>query len=380
MKEPTMRAYTAYILLFLRRLLRKVANLLHDTGKVLFKHAFWRVLAIVCVTMFAIITLIVSYEYLHNEYVTYNIPSEYEKKMLSSDISFQPPFENQLGYTYDERTREKVLTGLRWVCTSGEDSLAVFCKGGKRGYLNVNNGQEVIPARYDKAWIFSEGIAAVMEQDSLYYIDNTGKRIVGRGFKLPFRYGDSHIFHNGSAEVKLNDKFGRIDRTGRLIVPCEFDAVHDGYKHCWPVRKGDKWGVYNDSGWVVLPCEYKTAKITVEHGIYLSDEKNHFRRYDYSGKVLDDFVVTDARPIRYEEDTHSLEHVTVPRESNCLMYTVPDAHVGLMSKSGHPLTDAIFYSIEGKGKDLFLCHYEDFNIEGENGVLMNSKGEILQNP
>ena len=45
------------------------------------------------------------------------------------------------------------------------DSLAVYMQYGKRGYLDVRSGEFVISARkndYTKAWIFSEGLAAVM--------------------------------------------------------------------------------------------------------------------------------------------------------------------------------------------------------------------------
>ena len=37
------------------------------------------------------------------------------------------------------------------------DSLAVFIKDNKKGYLNCFTGKVVIPAKYSRAWLFSEG-------------------------------------------------------------------------------------------------------------------------------------------------------------------------------------------------------------------------------
>lgn len=48
-------------------------------------------------------------------------------------------------------TQQVVLDRLEWLVTGDKaDSLAVFCRKGKRGYLNCYTGEVVIPAQYER--------------------------------------------------------------------------------------------------------------------------------------------------------------------------------------------------------------------------------------
>mgnify|MGYP003310390731 CR=1 FL=1 len=77
------------------------------------------------------------------------------------------------------------------------DSLTVFrSMDGKRGFLNVNTGQIVIPARYRHAWVFSEGVAAVVgDDDSLRFIGYDGKAVFDRAFEYDANY--DYVFRDG---------------------------------------------------------------------------------------------------------------------------------------------------------------------------------------
>ena len=46
-----------------------------------------------------------------------------------------------------------------WDCCLGLDTLTVFTdKENKRGYLNTKTGKIALPAQWDHAWVFSEGV------------------------------------------------------------------------------------------------------------------------------------------------------------------------------------------------------------------------------
>lgn len=60
-----------------------------------------------------------------------------------------------------EVTAEKIK--FDWTSSSPNDSLGVFCSKGKRGYYNSYTGKIVVEAQYRRAWIFSEGLAAVQK-------------------------------------------------------------------------------------------------------------------------------------------------------------------------------------------------------------------------
>lgn len=94
----------------------------------------------------------------------------YNEKHLSNHVVFQEMAYRDKGRVYDEIKGKVLLENVDWVITSSDkDTLAVFCKNGKRGYLNRFTGEVVLPAIYSKAWIFSEGLAAVEKEGKLLF-------------------------------------------------------------------------------------------------------------------------------------------------------------------------------------------------------------------
>ena len=72
------------------------------------------------------------------------------------------------------------------------------------------DGVIVIPAEYNDAWYFSEGVVAV-ERDCMWgYIDTAGNVVI------PFKYDCADSFINGKAAVFLNGKWGYIDKQGNF--------------------------------------------------------------------------------------------------------------------------------------------------------------------
>ena len=80
---------------------------------------------------------------------------------------------------------------------------------GKYGYKH--NGRVVIPAKYDDAWDFSEGLASVKINGKWGFIDKTDTMVI------PAKYDYAWTFSNGKARVKLNDRWFRIDRNGNEV-------------------------------------------------------------------------------------------------------------------------------------------------------------------
>ncbi|MDE6811570.1 MAG: hypothetical protein K2J15_04390, partial [Muribaculaceae bacterium] len=56
-------------------------------------------------------------------------------------------------YLADRETKKKIHKGLDWIaCPEDGDSLVVFAKDGKRGFLSRHTANIIIPAKYDAAW------------------------------------------------------------------------------------------------------------------------------------------------------------------------------------------------------------------------------------
>ena len=125
------------------------------------------------------------------------------------------------GYLYDTRKGLRTLIGIHWICKSSDgDSLACFStiEGHKRGYFNRFTGEEIIPAQYKKAWIFSDGVACVMDGGALHFIDHKGQSAMDKEFAYTPRI-DDYCFHNGLCAMQGdNGHLGLIDKQGNWAV------------------------------------------------------------------------------------------------------------------------------------------------------------------
>ena len=94
-----------------------------------------------------------------------------------------------------------------------QDMLYPFSENGKYGYIN-KTGKVVLPAQFEYAEKFYEGLAVVKQGGKRGFIDATGKMVI------PALY-DQKIdgyFSEGLACVKLGAKYIYIDKTGKTII------------------------------------------------------------------------------------------------------------------------------------------------------------------
>ena len=83
-----------------------------------------------------------------------------------------------------------------------------FVANGRCGFKK--DGVVAIPAKYDYAEDFSEGLAKVTLNGKWGYIDKSGNEVI------PIKYDDAYSFENGKAEVLLKGKYGTIDKQGNF--------------------------------------------------------------------------------------------------------------------------------------------------------------------
>jgi hypothetical protein len=125
-------------------------------------------------------------------------------------------------------------------------------------------GNVVIPCKYDKAWDFMiEGLAIVQSTSKLGFIDKTGKEITpciysNISVSTTTSYGVTtrQSFFEGLTGVQLNGKWGFIDMAGQMVIPCQYDAAFKFTDGLAQVRLNGKWGFVNKTGEVVVPCIY----------------------------------------------------------------------------------------------------------------------------
>ena len=112
--------------------------------------------------------------------------------------------------------------------------------GAKYGYIDESL-KIALDFQYDRAAIFSEGLAAVSQSGHWGYINPSG------GVEVNFEYdvvGDGiYSFRNGLVPVTKNAKYGIIDRHGKIAVEFEFDKILQGKNGKYIANKDGKWGL-----------------------------------------------------------------------------------------------------------------------------------------
>jgi hypothetical protein len=117
---------------------------------------------------------------------------------------------------------------------------------GKYGYTD-SLGYLRIPAIYDSAGPFSEGLAAVSRDDNFGYIDEAGCVAV------EMRFTSADTFAEGRALVEYV-RFAYINRNGDYVVPPRFQAGSRFQEGSAAVKLDGKWGYIRTSGeWFILP-------------------------------------------------------------------------------------------------------------------------------
>ena len=297
---------------------------------------------------------------------------DYDNTYVSPYVVHHDYFPN---YLYNMKTGRRTLTGINWISKSSDgDSLACFCSGygdeRKRGYFNIFTGEAVIPAQYDKAWIFSEGLACVYDKGMVHFIDHKGQTLMGKEFPYTERI-DDYCFHNGLCSILGdNNRIGLIDKQGNWVVdPVYYQMVYDT-KGFWLVQDREwNYGLLDAKGQVLLPIEYDN--ITIHHG----DSCIFVRRLDHLNQVLD-FECNIINPCNFEEvekmeyatDEYDEEGILKSATANCLRYRTIDWNYGLMDKHGNIITPPTYSSITAIGSDRYHC-------DGPNGsVILDSKG------
>lgn len=296
------------------------------------------------------------------------------------------------GYIYNSLTGEKTLKNVEWIAKPlGKDSLVCFSNGKKRGYFSKNTGEVVVEAKYNHAWVFSEGLASVEEDGVINFIDSSGKVVLD--LRFPYFNGmDGYVFHDGYCIVYGDglDAFGLIDKTGKTTLPCLYSSISPTDEQgLWCLRKGKEMAVVDKQLQPVIP--FAECDINVNFGTINVTMPDHtIRKYNLKGELINDFYVSNICMLEYEKDeivyrkdivnkvddeiTEILEESYHPKATAHLRaYTAGDGYMGLITAEGHMVTMPLYHEIEAINYDLYLCTSTNYDK-----VIVNGKGEIVK--
>ena len=241
-----------------------------------------------------------------------------------------------------EVTAEKIK--FDWTSSSPNDSLGVFCTDKKRGYYNSYTGKIVIPAQYRRAWVFSEGLAAVQKNGMIGFINRKGDVVI------PFRYPyhgnplSSFVFENGHCIVAdTTGKCGVINRKGEWIIQPKYDNI-DAYE------------------------EYVIASSA---GVR--------KQLTYEEKTINSFVVDNIKALtfmekeRYENKDGEIVYLDIEIKTGLFSYSV-GGRCGLMDANCRRLTDPLYSRIIAVDKNM----YRALLLDSYSEVILNGKGEVMK--
>ena len=202
------------------------------------------------------------------------------------------------------------------------NGFAIFTNSDKKGFID-ELGKEIIPARYDYIFPFSNGLASVQTSKitdtqmdvKCGYVDRIGKEVVpllyseadplqeglarvvlnGKyGFKdstgtdvFTSKYDRAGNFHEGLAYVSINGNVGFIDKTGKIVIPLKYEFNEDSYfkEGLARVNLNERFGFIDKTGKVVIPLKYDLV-FEFNEGFAPVKIKDLWNFIDKTGKLL----------------------------------------------------------------------------------------------
>ncbi len=143
-------------------------------------------------------------------------------------------------------------------CGVFNEGLALAKIGEQWGYLDIS-GKTKIPAQFDYANPFVEGMASVAKTDkekgeTLWgFINEKGELIV------PCQFQRANSFSEGLSNVYDGKKYGYIDKTGKYIINPQFDNADDFINGMAIIIQGSLCGFINKEGKIVINPQFKSA-------------------------------------------------------------------------------------------------------------------------
>lgn len=302
----------------------------------------------VCCTglaLFAYYALVHVVDYFDDDSSTYTKRVADSGLLLNDDLEAIKNDDNT--YTIKNTVTGEVTTQkiqFDWTQTSPNDSLGVFCSNGKRGYYNSYTGKIVVPAQYRRAWIFSEGLAAVQKDGKIGFIDRKGK--VAIGFQFPYHGNplSEFIFEDGHCIVADTlGMCGVINRKGKWIIKPEYDDIET----------------------------FKEYAIVRKSGLRM--------QVDYNGKVLNAFILDDLNELTYTKQERitnkdgDVSYINREIPTDRFAYHV-GGRCGLMDNNCQRLTEPLYANIEAINGNMFRATLPDYTSI----VILNNKGQLIQ--
>ena len=138
-------------------------------------------------------------------------------------------------------------------------------------------GKMILPIQYNKIE-FSEDVFLVKKAGVYQYFDKTGKNIS----EMPC--DKANIFCDGLALIINEDKYSFINKVGEIQLSTKFDTIQSFDKGFAVFEKDGKYGLINKSGNEVLSAKYQ--EIVIEDNCFVVQKNDLYGVCDYNFKTI----------------------------------------------------------------------------------------------
>ena len=337
--------------------------------------------------------------------------SDYDEERISDQLTYYDyeDYENK-GYVCDKKGR-KVLKHILWISKAhgAESETAPVCynDGKLCGYFHPQTGKVIVRPVWEKAWAFSEGLAAVYGNGGVKFIDTAGRIVIEGPFGNPRDMFEEYedispfcFFTGGHCAVVAGDssemRIGIIDRNGQWAFPPVYNEICliDSF---WMLRtEADDWLLVSLDMDTVLAVNATDISIDECGFIEVTMADHTVRAYSLQGELLEESLVRSVEQLFYhtrgmlyktenewvEDEYGEGDNETVVAADSkqavatCFRYEAQPGRYGLMSPDGRPVTLPRYTEIEAVGKDLYLCKINEEYPSA--GVLLDSKGQRVK--
>lgn len=274
------------------------------------------------------------------------------KSGINDSLRLDEYYQKDYVRIFNRNTLKYISPKMRWVSlgVSEGDSLTVYCDlQGKRGFINLNTGKIIIEGRYERAWNFSEGLAAVCVDNKIGFVNTAGEEVI------PCQYPTSehainrlgYAFHNGYATItNSKNECGLINMQGELVVDTIYDCIWSPSECGVRIfQHNGKYGVMDLQGNILVPLQYDN--IWCEGERLFATKNGIMAQIDNTGKVLLPFCSSyDFEPMYLATD-ESREHPT-----GYFKYYA-GGYEGVVDFNGKMVIPAIYHQINQLNKNLF---------------------------
>ncbi len=163
----------------------------------------------------------------------------------------------EINHAYD-RLRGVATAGSADTADSSQpEELFAYNFGTRWGYVN-REGKLVIPAKFDSASQFSEGMACVREGNLHGYIDGSGM------YKIHPQFSHARNFSEGLAAVVFSVKWGFINRLDQFVVTPLYEDAGEFAEGVAPVKWRSRWGYIDRTGGFTISPRFDDAQKFVQ--------------------------------------------------------------------------------------------------------------------